>query len=127
VLETVAADPAVDAIIPILTPTAVSPTERVLDAQPVDSPVAAVLPGQPEALTLHAKVPVYTSTTAAVRAVSHAADYAASLIREPGTVPELAVTCGYGLPVAPSTVVHDAETAVKALTALGGSVAMKPW
>jgi acyl-CoA synthetase (NDP forming)/GNAT superfamily N-acetyltransferase len=156
VLETVAADPAIDAIIPILTPTAVSPTEQVLDALPVDSPVAAVLLGQPEALTIHGKVPVYTSTTAAVRAISHAADYAASRAREPGTVPELAgidkdaataaigaflaghpqggwldgpaldaVTGGYGLPVAPSTVAHDAETAVKALTALGGSVAMK--
>jgi len=156
VLETVAADPAIDAIIPILTPTAVSPTEQVLDALPVDSPVAAVLLGQPESLTLHGKVPVYTSTTAAVRVVSHAADYAASRAREPGTVPELAgidkdaaraaigaflaehpeggwldgpaleaVVGGYGLPVAPSTVVHDAETAVRALTALGGSVAMK--
>jgi acyl-CoA synthetase (NDP forming)/GNAT superfamily N-acetyltransferase len=156
VLETVAADPAIDAIIPILTPTAVSPTEQVLDALPAGVPVAAVLLGQPEALTLHGKVPVYTSTTAAVLAVSHAADYAASRVREPGTVPELAgidkdaataaigaflaehpqggwldgpaleaVIRGYGLPVAPSTVVHDAGTAVKALTALGGSVAMK--
>ena len=115
-----------------------------------------MLLGQPEALTLHGKVPVYTSTTAAVRVVSHAADYAASRAREPGTVPELvgidsgaataaigaflaehpqggwldgpaldAVVGGYGLPVAPSTVVHGAETAVKALTDLGGSVAMK--
>ena len=156
VLETVAADPGIDAIIPIITPTAVSPTEHVLDALPVDSPVAAVLLGQPEALTLHGKVPVYTSTTAAVRALSHAADYAASRVREPGTVPELAdidsgaataavgaflaehpqggwldgsaldaVVAAYGLPVAPSTVVHDAGTAVKALTDLGGSVAMK--
>ena len=89
VLETVAADPAIDAIIPILTPTAVSPTEHILDTLSAGVPVAAVLLGQPETLTLHGQVPVYASTTAAVRALSHAAGYATSRLREPGTVPEL--------------------------------------
>jgi acyl-CoA synthetase (NDP forming)/GNAT superfamily N-acetyltransferase len=89
VLLTVAADPAIDAIVPILTPTAVSPTEQVLDCLPAGAPVAAVLLGQPESLTLHGRVPVYASTTAAVRALSHAAGYAATRSREPGTVPEL--------------------------------------
>ena len=90
VLQTVAADPGIDAIIPILTPTAASPTELVLDALPVETPVAAVLFGQAETLTLHGRVPVYGSTTAAVRAISHAADYARERLREPGTVPQLA-------------------------------------
>ena len=156
VLKIVAADPVIDALVPILTPTAVRPTEQVLDQLPIATPVAAVLLGQREALTLHGTVPVYTSTTAAIRAISHAADYAATRVRQPGVVPELAgiskeaataaidaflaerpqggwldgdtldaVIGGYGLPVAPSTVVHDAEAAVKALTALGGPVAMK--
>ena len=90
VLEIVSADPAIDAIIPILTPTAVSPTEQVLDDLPVTVPVAAVLLGQPEALTLHGQVPVYGSTTAAARALGHAADYAATRVRDRGTVPDLA-------------------------------------
>jgi len=90
VLEVVAADPGIDAVVPILTPTAVSPTEQVLDSLSVRVPVAAVLLGQREALTLHGRVPVYSSATAAIRTLSHAADYAATRSREPGTVPELA-------------------------------------
>jgi len=90
VLQTVAADPGIDAIVPILTPTAVSPTEQILDSLTVQAPVAAVLLGQREALTLHGRVPVYSSATAAIRALSHAADYAATRSREPGTVPEVA-------------------------------------
>jgi acyl-CoA synthetase (NDP forming)/N-acetylglutamate synthase-like GNAT family acetyltransferase len=90
VLQIVAADPGIDAIVPILTPTAVSPTEQILDSLIVQTPVAAVLLGQREALTLHGRVPVYSSATAAIRALSHAADYAATRSREPGTVPEVA-------------------------------------
>ena len=89
VLQIVAADPGIDAIVPILTPTAVSPTEQILDSLTVQTPVAAVLLGQREALTLHGRVPVYSSATAAIRALSHAADYAATRSREPGTVPEV--------------------------------------
>lgn len=89
VLETVAADPGIDAIVPILTPTAISPTEQILDSVQLRAPVAAVLLGQREALTLHGHVPVYSSVTAAIRALGHAADYAATRSREPGTVPEL--------------------------------------
>jgi acyl-CoA synthetase (NDP forming) len=89
VLETVAADPGIDAIVPILTPTAVSPTERVLDSLPVRVPVAAVLLGQREALTLHGRVPVYSCATAAIRALSHAAAYAVTRSCEPGIVPDL--------------------------------------
>lgn len=156
VLETVAADPGIDAIIPILTPTAVSPTEQILDSIQLHVPVAAVLLGQRETLTLHGRVPVYSSATAAVRALGHAADYAATRSRDPGNVPELAgidrdaaeaaigaylaghpeggwldgsgpdaVALAYGLPAAPSVIAHDAEKAAKALTGLGGRVAMK--
>jgi len=89
VLRTVAADPGIDAIVAILTPTAVSPIEQILDSLPVQAPVAAVLLGQREALTLHGRVPVYSSATAAIRALGHAADYAATRSREPGTVPEV--------------------------------------
>jgi len=89
VLRTVAADPGIDAIVPILTPTAVSSTEQILDSLPGQAPVAAALLGQREALTLHGRVPVYSSATAAIRALSHAADYAATRAREPGTVPEV--------------------------------------
>lgn len=89
VLETVAADPGIDAIIPVLTPTAISPTEQVLDSLPARAPVAAVLLGQPEPLTMHGRVPVYSSAIAAASALSHAAAYAAARSREPGTVPEL--------------------------------------
>ncbi len=89
VLEIVAADPGIDAIVPILTPTAVSPTEQVLDSLLVQAPVAAVLLGQRETLTLHDRVPVYSSAAAAIRALSHAVGYAATRTREPGTVPEL--------------------------------------
>ena len=89
VLQIVAADPGIDAIAPILTPTAVSPTEQILDSLTVQTPVAAVLLGQRETLTLHGRVPVYSSATAAIRALSHAADYAATRSREPGTVPEV--------------------------------------
>lgn len=89
VVQIVAADPGIDAIVPILTPTAVSPTEQVLDSLPVQAPVAAVLLGQREALALQGRVPVYSSAAAAIRALGHAADYAAARLREPGTVPEL--------------------------------------
>ena len=89
VLQIVAADPGIDAIVPILTPTAISPTERILDSLTVQTPVAAVLLGQRETLTLHGRVPVYSSATAAIRALSHAADYAATRSREQGTVPEV--------------------------------------
>ena len=88
VLQIVAADPGIDAIVPILAPTAVSPTEQILDSLAVQTPVAAVLLGQREALTLHGRVPVYSSATAAIRALSHAADYASTRSREPGLYPK---------------------------------------
>jgi acyl-CoA synthetase (NDP forming)/GNAT superfamily N-acetyltransferase len=156
VLQTVAADPGIDAIVPILTPTAVSPTEQILDSLAVQAPVAAVLLGQREALALHGRVPVYSSATAAIRALSHAADYAATRSRETGTVPQItgidkdaaevaigayltghpeggwldgavldAIARAYGLPAAPSMIVHDTGEAADALTAFGGRVAMK--
>lgn len=89
VLATVAADPAVDAVIPIVTPTALGSIEDVLDAIAPGPPTAAVLLSQPENLTVRGDVPVYGSITAAVAALARAARYAAWRAADPGTRPEL--------------------------------------
>jgi hypothetical protein len=90
VLETLAADPGIDAIIPILTAGTAVQAGQILGSPLVRVPVAAVLPGQPEAMTMCGCMPVYASITAATRALAHAADYAESRSGEAGAVPKIA-------------------------------------
>lgn len=89
VLQIVAADPGIDAIVPILTPTAVSPTEQILDSLTVQTPVAAVLLGQREALTLHGRVPVYSSAYRGDPRAQPCRGLRRHTLARAGTVPEV--------------------------------------
>lgn len=93
-LDVVAADDAVDAVIAVVVPTAVSdPAERVAEGGAA-KPMAAVLLDQAEAVAVRSgpgdrHVPAYAFPEDAARAMAHACSYGRWLRRPAGRVPEL--------------------------------------
>lgn len=87
-----AADPNVDAVLVIVAPTALGDLRPAIDVAAADcaKPLTAVVFGQARAAQISAgSVPIYADPAPALRALGHAADYAAWLRRPTGSVPEL--------------------------------------
>lgn len=150
VLTTVAADPAIGVVVPLLT---LAPREQVDAIRELAStstkPVVALWTGGSRDTAVshdtlvQAGVPVFRDTTACVTAVRHFHDYSAHLRREPSTAPHvpdvsLPDTVGAldevtskdllrtaGVPVVREQIVTTAVDAVEAARELGGRVAMK--
>jgi acyl-CoA synthetase (NDP forming)/GNAT superfamily N-acetyltransferase len=93
-LEVVAADDGVDAVLAIEVPTAVSDLTTAITTAQVAKPLAAVLLGQPESVSLqHAgerRIPCYSYPENAAQALAHASSYRQWRDAQPSDVPELA-------------------------------------
>ena len=94
-LEAVAADDAVDAVLAIGVPTAVSDLSAAILTAQLDKPFTATLLDQPAAVTLlpggssQGRIPVYAYPESAVRALAHAVRYREWRDSQLGQVPEL--------------------------------------
>jgi len=93
-LEVVAADDGVDAVLAIEVPTAVSDLKTAITIAQVTKPLAAVLLGSPESVSLlqagERRIPCYSYPENATRAVAHAVRYREWRDAQRGEVPELA-------------------------------------
>ncbi|MEV5571924.1 GNAT family N-acetyltransferase [Spirillospora sp. NPDC052269] len=153
--DLVAADPAVDAVIAVVAPTALDDLTRALAGS--TKPVAAVVLGQPESVLISDRgVPIYAYPENAARALAHAWSYTRCRDRVRGLPPELpglrggeatrlineflkdtpdggwpppgqtfALMESYGLPLAPWRAARTEHEAVAAASELGGPVALK--
>jgi acyl-CoA synthetase (NDP forming) len=93
-LEVVAADDGVDAVLAIEVPTAVSDVTTAITTAQVAKPLAAVLLGRPESVSLQEvgerRIPCYSYPENASRALAHAARYREWRYAQPSEMPELA-------------------------------------
>jgi len=93
-LEMVAADDGVDAVLAIEVPTAVSDLTKAIAAAQVAKPLAAVLLGQPESVSMQhvgeRRIPCYGYPENAAQALAHAARYREWRDAQRSEVPELA-------------------------------------
>ena len=93
-LEMVAADDGVDAVLAIEVPTAVSDLTKAIATAQVAKPLAAVLLGQPESVSLQRvgerRSPCYGYPESAAQALAHAAGYREWRDAQRSDVPELA-------------------------------------
>jgi acyl-CoA synthetase (NDP forming)/RimJ/RimL family protein N-acetyltransferase len=107
-LEEVCADDSVDALLALVVPTAIGDLRTAVTAAKVSKPVALVMLGQSESVTLleavedagagpqtqgppvSGRLPAYAYPECAARALGHAAGYCAWRGRQVGLVPELA-------------------------------------
>jgi len=94
-LETVAADCGVDAVLALEVPTAIADLTPAITSAQVTKPIAAVLLGRPESVSMllpgdgTARIPAYSYPESAARALAHAAGYREWRDAERGQVPEL--------------------------------------
>ena len=93
-LEVVAADEGVDAVLAIEVPTAISDLTTAITSAQVAKPLAAVLLGSPESISLQQagerRIPCYSYPESAAWAVAHATRYREWRDAQRGEVPELA-------------------------------------
>jgi acyl-CoA synthetase (NDP forming)/GNAT superfamily N-acetyltransferase len=94
-LEMVAADGGVDAVLALEVPTAVADLTPAITTAQVTKPIAAVLLGRPESVSMlpagegAARIPAYSYPESAARALAHAAGYREWRDAPHGAVPEL--------------------------------------
>lgn len=93
VIERVARDDGVDAVMVITVPTALARLEPAITKAGITKPVVAVMLGQRESVRLlpapsGQRVPAYLYPESAARALGHAARYSAWRSADPGQVPE---------------------------------------
>src|SRR5215469_3483442 len=93
-LETVAADGGVDAVLAVEVRTAVADLAPAITTAQVTKPIAAVLLGRPESVSMlpaadgRARIPAYSYPESAARALAHAAGYREWRDAPRGSVPE---------------------------------------